>query len=191
MTLVPSGTSDPARDQHMRSLIVRLILLSEIPASVLAPDGGPGTDVHPSSKRLKGGGMSGQDWWDLYVQSPDRTLKHAEEVLEGLRGPVERPAGETPAQETARKAKRVMELYDDGGWSTNDMARDTGLTVRQVNRVLADVEVGRKLSAREKAREAQVMHIVHSTPGVTVRHVAKVTGIAKSTVQDIMMRRAA
>jgi hypothetical protein len=192
MTTVSGSNDSPLsdRDRHMRNLIAQLNLLSWVPASAASPNGGPATDESPGGKMPKGGGMSGADWWRLYVQTPDRTIAQAEEALaSAVRGPVERPAGETPEQEVARKTARVLALHADGGWTTNDMARDTGLTVGQVSRVIADSFVAVKVTARERAREAQVVLV--ASKGLSVRKVAQVTGVPKSTVQRILERRAA
>jgi hypothetical protein len=182
-----------SRDQHMRSLIVRLNLLTHVPAAAAAPEGGAATDEHPGGKLPKGGGMSGADWWRLYCEAADgeKIIAQAERELEdSVRGPVERPAGETPEQEIARKTQRVLHLHDDGAWTRVDIASDTGLTIGQVSKIIMGAAIAVRLSASERKDEAEVVRLWREDQGRTVRYLAAATGVPKSTVQDILRRAA-
>lgn len=185
-----TGTDDPARDHEMRALIARLNCRPGDISAVNMDSSGGRSSEHPGGKPPAGGGMNGQDWWDLYLASPDRAKAMAEDALKQAHGPKERPAGETPAQELARKTKRVLELHDDGGWTTHDMARDVGLTIGQVSRIIMAATVSRRLDAGERKDAAEVMRLWHEDQGRTVRYLAAATGVPKSTVQDILRRAA-
>jgi hypothetical protein len=181
------------RDRHMRNLIVRLNLLTEVPAAAAAPEGGASTDEHPSRILAKGGGMDGADWWRLYreARDPEKIIAQAErELADAIRGPEERPAGETPAQEMDRKTARVLHLHNDGAWTRVDIASDTGLTIGQVSKIIMGATITKRLDAGERKDAAEVMRLWREDQGRTVRYLAAATGVPKSTVQDILRRAA-
>lgn len=183
-----TGTDDPGRDHEMRALIARLNCRPGDISAVNMDSSGGRSSEHPGGKPPAGGGMNGQDWWDLYLASPDRAKAMAEDALKQAHGPKERPAGETPAQELARKTKRVLELHDDGGWTTHDMARDVGLTIGQVSRIIMAAAINDRMTAAERKDELEVMRLWREDNARTVRFIAAQTGRSKSDVQRILRK---
>ncbi len=180
-------------DRDMWALIARLNLLSNVPASAPSSAGGPATDEHPGGRLPKGGGMSGHDWWQRYVtaSNPERIVVEAQATLDAAHhGPAERPAGETPEQEVARKTSRVLHLHADGSWTTVDIARDTGLTIGQVAKLVMGAAIAARLTARERATTSEVIRLWEEDPARTVRYLAARTNTPKSTVQDILRAHA-
>lgn len=122
----------------------------------------------------KGGGMNGADWWARYVAARDTTafIREVEHELEhALRSTGDRTVVESAEELTARiRAKRA------DGWSIKEVSlacRCTETRVRQADR---DTTVAKVLEMRGK---------------YTVRQIGAMTGLPKSTVQDIIRAEAA
>jgi hypothetical protein len=182
-------TSDT--DRNMLQLIARLVVMAgDIPAVNPNQSGGRSCE-HPGGKQPAGGGLSGHDWWQMYLARPAHTIELAIRTLEeALHGPKDKPAGETPAQEMDRKTARVMHLHADGSWTTVDIARDTGLTIGQVAKIIMGATITATLTAKERAHADEVLRLWEEDNGRTVRFLAARTGIPKSTVQRILRRAA-
>lgn len=158
----------------MRALIVRLNLISHVPASNPNSGGGKATDEHPGGKQPKGGGRSGADWWGIYLRSndPAGVIREAEDELEhASHSGGDRDVTETAEELTARiRAKRA------DGWTIRDVSialRCTETRVRQADR---DTTVAKVLELHGKC---------------TIRQIETITGVPKSTVQRIIQAEAA
>jgi hypothetical protein len=181
------------RDRHMRNLIVRLNMLTEVPAAAAAPEGGASTDEHPSRILAKGGGMDGADWWRLYreARDPEKIIDQAErELADAIRGPEERPAGETPAQEMDRKTARVLHLHNDGAWTRVDIASDTGLTIGQVSKIIMGAAINQRLDAKDRKDAATVIALWNEDRTRTVMYIAARTGYTRQHVRRILHKAA-
>jgi hypothetical protein len=167
-------TRDIHQDAHMRSLIVRLNLLSHVPAANPNPGGGKATDESPGGKQPRGGGRSGADWWATYLRSDDpaRVIKEAEDELEhASKSGGDRDVTETAEELTARiRAKRA------DGWTIKDVAYECRCTETRVRQADKDTVVAKVLELHGKC---------------TVRQIETITGVPKSTVQRIIRAEAA
>lgn len=159
-------------DLHMRTLIPRLALLSWV-SSGFAPTGGQSSE-HPGGRQPTGGGMNGHDWWTRYTTARDaQAFVHAaeSELEHAHRSTGDRTITESAEELTARiRAKRA------DGWTIKEVSmfcRCTETRVRQADR---DTTVAKVLEMRGK---------------YTVRQIGAMTGLPKSTVQDIIRAEAA
>lgn len=167
-------TRDIQQDAHMRSLIVRLNLLSNVSAVNLDPSGGKATDESPGGRQPSGGGLSGADWWKVYLASdrPDRVITEAEEELKHAH----RSGGDRDIVETAESLTARIRAKRAEGWTIDEVARDCRCTPTRVRQADRDSTVGKVLEMRGK---------------YTVRQIGAMTGLPKSTVQDIIRAEAA
>jgi hypothetical protein len=177
-------------DREMLNLIVRLNCRAGDISAVNPNQSGGRSCEHPGGKQPAGGGLDGHDWWQMYIARPAHTIELAIRTLQDAHGPKDKPAGETPEQEMARKTRRVMHLHADGSWTTVDIARDTALTIGQVAKIIMGATINATLTARERAHTDEVLRLWQEDQGRTVRYLAARTGIPKSTVQDILRRAA-
>jgi hypothetical protein len=162
------------QDAHMRSLIVRLNLLSNVSAVNLDSSGGKATDESPGGRQPSGGGRSGAEWWSIYLASdrPERVIQEAEDELEHAhRSGGDRDIIETAEQLTARIRKKRRE-----GWSIDEVARECRCTPTRVRQADRDTTVAKVLELHGKC---------------TVRQIETITGVPKSTVQRIIEAEAA
>lgn len=170
-------TRDFEQDARMRSLIVRLNLISHVPASNPNPGGGKATDESPGGKQPRGGGRSGADWWAIYLRADDpgrvieeakNEIKHA--VLSGGDRDVEESAEELTA--------RIRELRSDG-FSVKEIAYHCRCTERRVRQAEEA-----PITPEEAASVADVLTLYRREH--TVRYIAQKTGISKSEVHRII-----
>lgn len=166
--------TDPQQDAHMRSLIVRLNLLSHVPASNPNSGGGKATDEHPGGKMPKGGGRSGFEWWTTYLNAvhPEAVIADAERELEHAhRSEADRDVAETAEQLTARIRRLRAQ-----GWTIKEVSISCRCTETRVRQADRDTTVAKVLE-------------LHGT--CTIRQIETITGVPRSTIHDILRAEAA
>jgi hypothetical protein len=181
------------RDHHMRQLIARLNCLAGDISAVNMDSSGGRSSEHPGGKQPAGGGMDGADWWRLYreARDPEKIIDQAErELADAVRGPEERPAGETPAQEMDRKTARVLHLHNDGAWTRVDIASDTGLTIGQVSKIIMGAAINQRLDAKDRKDAATVIALWNEDRTRTVMYIAARTGYTRQHVRRILHKAA-
>lgn len=164
----------PEQDTHMRNLIVRLNLISHVPASNPNSGGGKATDEHPGGRMPKGGGRSGQEWWTAYTQArePETVITDAEnELKHAARSGGDRDVIETAEQLTAR----IRRLRGDG-WTIREVSIHCRCTENRVRQADRDTTVAKVLELHGKC---------------TVRQIETITGVPKSTIHRIIQAEAA
>lgn len=162
------------QDQHMRSLIARLNLISQVPASNPNSGGGKATDEHPGGKLPKGGGRSGAEWWAAYEHAarPETVIDEAERELEHAH----RSSGDRDITESAEQlTARIRKLRRDG-WTIQDVSRECRCTPTRVRQADRDTTVAKVLGLHGKC---------------TVRQIETITGVPKSTIHRIIQAEAA
>jgi DNA-binding transcriptional MerR regulator len=161
-------------DQHMRSLIARLNLLSNVSAVNPNPGGGKATDEHPGGRQPTGGGRPGSEWWAAYCNSPrpDRVVQEAEDELEHAH----RSGGNRDITETAEQLTARIRRLRREGWTIREVSMHCRCTETRVKQADKDTTVAKVLELHGKC---------------TVRQIETITGVPKSTVQRIINAEAA
>ena len=113
--------------------------------------------------------------------------RHALEA-ERVQAPSSRPAGETPAQELARKTARVLALHADGAWTRAEIASDTRLTISQVRQIIATRALSAPvMSDGERAEQARLLR----EQNLSTRQIAGKLGVSHMTVSRLLRGKAA
>lgn len=175
----------------MKGLIARLNVVSQAPAANVGSTGGPSSE-HPGGKCPSGGGMSGQDWWDRYVaaRSPESVIREAQDELRLDRYS---QSSKTSPESDEQRVRRM--LRETQGWTPQEVSTSSWrMSVSEVRRHRArdgrDQETGKPLVAPVHPCAARVVELHREDPRRTDRYISSVTGVPKSTVNDIRRRAA-
>ena len=166
-------------DRDMLQLIAEWNVISH--GTTASPGGtSSGDSEHPGGKQPPGGGMSGADWWARYTSSlsPSKVCDQLRATIrDHTHSSADRNTTEPPADLTAR-----IRGYHADGWPVKEIALTCRCTPTRVRQALAAPQ------PHEEADRDRVVAL--AAQGVTVRGISMRTGIARSTVHDILKRAA-